>query len=567
MLLSLAACAPASAAPVRVGDVSVRGLESLGREEALGLLGLVRGGTVDTLELEARADRLMARLADEGRFEARAQVTWNDDPGGGAPLDFAVTIHEGPAAVFGAVTHENVDSLDARALARAAPPRAGQPFRRALLERHLLDLLDRYDEAGFPYARLVPHSVVAAGDTVTVRVRHEPGPRVRLAAIELRGARLTRPRTVERLMGFRPGRAYRQSELEAGLLRLERSGLFTAVGGAELVPGDEPARSRLRVEVREAASGSLSGIAGYSGRDRRLSGYLDFRLHNIAGTARRLAARWSAVEKGSTDYLLAYREPFLFGRPVDASVRLSHTVFDTIYTATRTDLAVHWRPGGRTEVTASVGSDRVVVTAGLRRAESSGRLSLGVVHNARTSRAAPDGGALLGLTLSRGRTLSGTFGDAPEAALVEALLFDGRAEIYRALGRRTVAALLLSARSLETDARPVPRYELFRLGGATTLRGYREEQFYTPGFLLGQLELRLLSGAAGSGAFVFVDGAAFTPETGPARLWPAFGEVEVGYGAGVRLGSRVGRVGVDYGLAAGEGPLDGRIHVRAETEF
>jgi len=29
----------------------------------------------------------------------------------------------------------------------------------------------------------------------------------------------------------------------------------------------------------------------------------------------------------------------------------------------------------------------------------------------------------------------------------------------------------------------------------------------------------------------------------------------------------VGRLGLDYGLAAGEGPLDGRIHLRAETEF
>jgi outer membrane protein assembly factor BamA len=511
--------------------------------------------------------RFLALLSDAGRFDARVRLSWTADPGGGAPRDFQVAVEEGPAARFGAVTHTGADSLDGRVLSRVTPPRAGAPFERGDLERHVDALLDLYDEAGFPYARIVPESAGSPGDSVTVRLRHEPGPRVFVSAVELRGATLTRPRTVERLMRFRPGRPYRQSELEAGLLRLERSGLFAAVGAADLVPGDDPARSRVRLTVREAASGSLAGIAGYSGRDRRLSGYLDFRLHNIAGTARRLEARWSAVEKASTDYLLAYREPFLFGRPLDASIRLAHTVFDTIYTATRTDLALHWRPGGRTEVTGTLGSDRVIVTAGVRRAESSGRLGLGVVHDARRSRPAPDGGALLGVTLARGRTLSGTFGDAADAGLAEALTLDVRAELYRAVGRRTVLALLVTARSLETDARPVPRYELFRLGGAATLRGYREEQFYTPGFTLGQLELRLLSGAQGSGAFLFVDGAAFTAETGPATLWPDFGEFELGYGAGLRLGSRLGKVGVDYGLAAGEGPLDGRIHVRAETDF
>lgn len=48
---------------------------------------------------------------------------------------------------------------------------------------------------------------------------------------------------------------------------------------------------------------------------------------------------------------------------------------------------------------------------------------------------------------------------------------------------------------------------------------------------------------------------------------PPLDRHKLGYGVGLRVASRLGRVGVDYGLAAGEGPLDGRIHLRLEAEF
>ncbi|HEX7878151.1 MAG TPA: BamA/TamA family outer membrane protein [Candidatus Eisenbacteria bacterium] len=565
--LMLAAPAWGQDARVVVDHWKFDGLAAIDDRDAADRLGLVIGGTLDTVEFKGRLGSLLTALGDEGYLDATARPAIT--PASEGHADFRVVVVEGARAVFGPIVHDGTDSLTA--IVRPRPPDAGRPFRRVELERNINEWLDAYDESGFPYARIRPVDVsvdrMARPPVVTVRMRHEPGPRVVLAALDLKGARSTRPEAVARAIGFTPGTVYQQSRIEEGIRRLERTGLVAAVGDVELLPGDDPTHSRLRLTVREASSGSLAGIVGYSGLDERLSGYLDFRLNNIGGTGRRLAARWNAIEDASTLYRLTYREPFLFGKPLDAAVGLEHTIFDTLYTTTRSELSLFWRVGGRTEAHVTAGLDHVVVTSGLNRNQSSGRYAFGVDFDARTPALAPRSGGLLSGRLARGKTLSGLYGDDVTGTLESILSAGLRAESYHPLGRHGVLALLLTGRSIETSATPVPQYELLPLGGALTLRGYREEQFYTPGYVLGQFEYRILADQNGRGVFLFTDVATFAPQEAEATLWPKFDEVKVGYGAGIRMGSRVGRLGLDYGLAAGEGPLDGRIHLRAETEF
>ncbi|TPW05212.1 MAG: Outer membrane protein, partial [bacterium] len=550
---------------VSIEAIAFEGLSALEESEARAALGLSVGGLLDTLGLTDRSRRLEARLAEEGYLDAATtiRVVPAADPGRGR---VTILVAEGARAVIGLVTQAGLDSLDGSIVPRLPMPPSGTPFRRADVERSIASWLDAYDEAGYPFARIRPIDVrvdraSSGAPRVGIALSHDPGPRVYLASIDLKGATVTQPSAVARVIGFKPGQVYRQSQIEEGVARLERAGLVAEVGPAELVPGDDPARSRLRLQVREAPSGNIAGIVGYSGLDQRLSGYLDFRLNNIAGTGRRIEARWSKVERASTLYHLGYREPFLFGRPIDLTVQLDHVIFDTLYTTTRSELAMHWLASG------VLGLDKVVITSDVNRSESSGRFAGQFDHDARSPLPAPRAGWRTGLSLSRGKTLSGTYGESEAGLLSPILALGVRQEVYRVLSRSGVLVMLLTGRSIETNATPVPQYELLPLGGALTLRGYREEQFYTPGYLLGQFEYRLLADRNGSGVFLFTDVATFAPQEAEATLWPKFDLTKVGYGAGLRIGTRSGRLGLDYGLAAGEGPLEGRFNLRAETEF
>lgn len=552
-------------APLIVERLEVRGLSVLSSDEAARRLGVVPGAAVDTLELTGRLGRLLAELADDGRPGATARLWWRSGADERRWI-FSLDLDEGEPARFGIVTSAGADSLPRGEVARRTWIEPGKIWRRVDLERQIDDLLSAYDEAGFPYARIRPQLSRDAKGRWAVTLQHEPGPRVRITGLDLRGARESRPAGVMKVMGIRPGQSYRQSSLERGLDRLERTGIFAEVRGAELVPGDDPAHSRIRLSVRELATGSISGIVGYSGADRRLAGYLDFHLRNLGGTGRQLGLRWSSTQKASTTYGLAWREPFLLGRPVDASIDFEHLFFDTLYASTRADLLLHWQPARRLDLSGGVGLDRAVVTAGVRRSEGSGRMQAGIELDTRDSRRAPRRGVQVLARAVRGRTLSGTYGDAA-GALQPMVQVDWLAELDRPVRRTTVLSVRASGQSLITDARPLPQYRLFALGGAATLRGYREEQFYAPGYLLGQIEYRIEADRNGSGVHLFLDGALFADPAARARFWPSIDQRKVGFGAGLRLASRLGAVSVDYGMAAGNGPLDGRIHLRAGTEF
>jgi len=103
------------------------------------------------------------------------------------------------------------------------------------------------------------------------------------------------------------------------------------------------------------------------------------------------------------------------------------------------------------------------------------------------------------------------------------------------------------------------RSDLFRLGGANTLRGYDEDQFL--GHIVGRLlfEYRYQIDRE-SFAYVFSDlGFVATPALSDAsaqRQW------KPGYGVGIQVSTDLGLIRASYGLNPDDArPLNGRIHL------
>jgi outer membrane protein insertion porin family len=138
------------------------------------------------------------------------------------------------------------------------------------------------------------------------------------------------------------------------------------------------------------------------------------------------------------------------------------------------------------------------------------------------------------------------------------------AAAYRELLPRVVAAVSLHGRELRGGALDLS--DLYRLGGAATLRGYREEQF--TGTRLGWInaELRYSLGRR-SFAFSFYDiGYMFQSadqEQGREEASLSRG----GYGLGLRLETGLGIMSVSYALGDGDALGDGKIHFGLINEF
>jgi outer membrane protein assembly factor BamA len=441
----------------------------------------------------------------------------------------------------------------------------GRPLDEAPLEAAIRRGLRALAARGYPFAVARPRGFDLDGDRVSGRIEVDPGVRPRIAGITLDGAKVTRTATALRISGLEPGRVYTSREDRAVRERLSRSGLFSSVGEVTLLPGMEEDAVLLRVPVTEPPYTRFRGVLGVSGRESRLTGLVDLDLANIAGTARAAAGRWENRGEGLSRFALHYREPWLPLIPIGVRGDLAHDVNKDVYSYTRWEVTGDVTMAGQWTIRAGKGGARAVRAGTGAGNESEGYLVAGLEWERRNSTLNPTAGYRLFLESRRGTKTFLPAGDSLEVR-VDRTRWNVGGEGYRRVGRQWLGVLKLRFDYLETPEHSIPRWDLFAVGGALSLRGYREEQFLTPAVWTVQTEWRWLQGGLGSALYLFADAAFLAPGEGR-RLADTFRTFLLGTGIGVRQGSPLGILGVEYGIAKGESPLDGRIHLRIDAVF
>jgi outer membrane protein insertion porin family len=129
---------------------------------------------------------------------------------------------------------------------------------------------------------------------------------------------------------------------------------------------------------------------------------------------------------------------------------------------------------------------------------------------------------------------------------------------------RQVISTELHLRDFSNDHADVS--DLFRIGGATTLRGYREGFFIGSRLAWTNLEYRVLvtprSYFYGFMDFGYIVQPAFATPDGRTSE-----QNKIGYGIGVRMDSDLGLIGVSIALGEGDTFSTAKIHIRLINEF
>jgi outer membrane protein assembly factor BamA len=120
---------------------------------------------------------------------------------------------------------------------------------------------------------------------------------------------------------------------------------------------------------------------------------------------------------------------------------------------------------------------------------------------------------------------------------------------------------------VESNERVVPLPELFYLGGARTLRGYKENQFSGRRVAAARTEL-LLGKTRTENAYLFGDvGYVFRETLTPDDTVDRDELVRVGYGFGLRTRSRLGNVDLSFGIGRKLSLQQTKVHVLLEQRF
>ena len=421
----------------------------------------------------------------------------------------------------------------------------------ARLDEQLDVILRFYENRGYPFCALTPE-VVFDENTARVTIDIDAGPFCVVDTVVFEGNAVTRADVLLREMRFVGGRVYDQRQVDRSVQYLRRLPFLISVADPQVRrQGDV---TTLVMQVQEARTARVEGGVGYAPQNGSdgLTGKFALDIHNVAGAGRLGQVAWQRTGVGASDLQVRVQEPWVLNRPlsVDFELEMRQRLGYSEWGLTLGSTIHAWAQG---QVWGHIARGQVVpdsVGVGAFEKSDVWTLAVGGRVDYRDHLWNPRRGWMGETTFELGRVIAA--GEA-DVRRLQSVHLQG----FYALSARSVLAL--AGRGLWVSQEGgVPDDARIRVGGATSLRGYREEAFLATeaGWL--SLEWRYLVGAR-SRLFGFIDAGILQDVSG--RVWP------VGYGVGMVLQSRMGMVGFDVGWAKEDGFGDGKIHVHIVNAF
>ncbi len=517
-----------------VKRVQVEGARSVSARDVRGWLVTRAGVAVDSALLRKDVHRILKGYQARGFWHVAVAFSMRRDD---ATVAFAIV--EGTRTRVASVEINGDPVFD---LSGAFGLARGMALLESDLDQRLDRLLRFYEDRGYPFCALHP-DVRFDRDGARVQVVVSPGPLVHVNAVRFEGNQTTREDVLLRHISFVAGEMYDQRRVDAFVRQLQNLPFIDRVYTPELVAtGDEMA---LVIGVEESRHTRIEGVLGV-GSGQGLTGEIALDVLNFSGGGREGYALWSRRGVGLSNLRVSYREPYVLNSPLSG--------WGAVDMVARTGYVTH-KFGGGADVSVGEGA----------------RFFGGVAHR----RVLPDSSGLgffegermwsleSGVRFDRrGRDMNGwqaeirgEIGEVSDGIRRVQWGVDG--QVFLPVGRRSVIAG--RARALWVGQKgDVPQTAGIWLGGAQSLRGYREEMFWGTNAGWVNMEWRWLLGPKAR-LFAFVDAGRI--EGAGSRSWP------VSYGVGLLANGRMGAVGIDYGLPRGESLGQGMVHVRMVSAF
>ncbi len=532
--------------------------------------------TLPIASVEAAAEASLATVRLAGYYFSQFDSIRTDPDH--EPPGVRFYISRGPRVSVGRIELFGIRVLDSLTLAQRMETRVGKPLVPSVLERDLDAILGDYEAAGYPLAQARIESIaLAPGDSTALHIgiRIDEGTKLTLSRVELTGIERTSVGYVSRVAGLRPGKellGYNPDEIRR---RIQETAFFSEVGEPELLL-DEDGGTVLRIPLKEASPGSFDLVLGYlppagAGRSGSIVGNGHLVLRNIFGAGRVMGLKLNRLPGQVSSVDAEVADPYVLGLPFGFKGRFEGLQQDSTYGKQRYEAEFGYQFTGSLLAFLNVSRESTNPgKAGLQLGRDGQRIprssavfgGLGLRYRKLDLAENPRQGASVEVKVERGRktlrslvrTVEGDTTSIGSSLRQERLSLALRK--YTPTIKRQVLVVGGEAMYLVSDA--FDESDLFRFGGATSLRGYDEERFR------GRFVARLLSEYRyqidrTSYAFLFFDlGYVDTPRI---EGFEAARDFHPGYGFGMQFGTNLGLVNVSYAMNSSDGPTNGRVHV------
>ena len=571
---------------VALSSVRAQSVASDSTSEAPTWTLMVDGAPVDWPEARPRgpadsarsvARRVLRRMRQKGYYYARMDSAVVDTSGPSATV--RLHAHRGPQVTVASLRIDGGEAVPTSELRRLLNTERGEPLVADRLETDIQALLNRYERAGHPLAEIhVDRATIDSTDRSRLRLtlRVDEGPALWLKRVEPEEGARTSPALLAHLADLTVGDSLTNYDPDALRERLAQSALFREVGPPDLRIGPEGGAT-LRIPVEEAPPGAFDLALGYlpasaPGQQGQFVGSGHLLLEHLFGGGRRVDLTLDRRPGRASILDLAVADPFVLGLPLRLRGDFRGEQRDSTYGKRRYGLEAGYRFDSGLELVGSLRREGVQPgPAGTQLRGNRQRIArsqtlfygVGVRYEGLNRPVNPRRGFRLDVHVERGRaertfrrrTAAGDTARVARSLRQERL--HATVRTYLPVAGRQVVALGADASVLRSDT--YDRSDLFRFGGATSLRGYDEDRFLGNAIARALLEYRLLLDRR-SYVYTFGDlGYLRRPalrDAGPQQSW------RPGYGVGVQVHTGIGQIRASYALNPEvDSPADGRVHV------
>ncbi|HMQ80280.1 MAG TPA: POTRA domain-containing protein [Ignavibacteria bacterium] len=562
----------------RITSIDFAGNSFFSNGELNGFIASKPGTIYSPLQFELDLKNILKNYNDNGFTDCRiksSKAEFNFDSSG---VTLSAEIEEGPKVLIGEIQISGNRLFSTELLKNSIDTKTGTVLNSLTLSADMTELLNMYEKKGYTFASVnvtdISQYESGGRQMLRINIRIDENDRVRIDNIKVEGNTETKENVVLREISLGEDNSITKENLVEIRRRLENLGYFETVEQPRILKYKNS--TVLLIRVKEGNTNTFDGILGYvppsQSEDRGyFTGLVNLSIRNLFGTGRKVEARFKKEIKSTQELELEYLEPWILGYPVNMNFAFLQRIEDSSYTKRNLSLKADAMISKKITLSAIFNYERVIPNTknSVFTLFDSRILGAGaeIRYDSRDYVYNPFSGILYRTSYSVGQkkiynTASFPNMDIPADFTVQKGSMD--IDLYYSFFKRQSS--LLGLHGIEIRS---PRFEaadLFRLGGNSTIRGYREGQFLASRAAWGNFEIRY-SLTRRSFAAVFYDaGYYLKPEDDLYNILSQEGFI-YGYGLGVRIETSLGMFGVSYALGKGDSILEGKIHFGLINDF
>lgn len=387
----------------------------------------------------------------------------------------------------------------------------------------------------------------------------------RIDTILFRGLTKTRVTVLNRAVQPLLGAAYNEQQ-KMNIRRSLRRFPFLSVAGENEIVLTREGQTGILVSLQEQQDNEFIGVVGYVPESYSSPGYftgeLNLKFYNLSGTGRQLFLYWSRVNRYSQQVELGYKEPWIWKTNLYGMAEFRQDLRDTLVVIRNLGIGSGFYSNRFGSVEFSFNREMTIPTPGGRELLGLSRSktdAIGIqylldrrdnIHN-----------PARGLFLQTGIVVGHQERDSSKA--VSRLELNLESAGFIPLKNSWVIAIQLNSKSKWLGGGEEPGFAgQYWFGGATDLRGYPNDFFRGSRIAWSTVELRRLIANLSSFYLFFDQGYYQRFDDGK-----SVSGYPCSYGVGMRLASRMGIIGVDYGFGKGDTFSTAKIHIRLIGRF